>query len=91
MRGFGKESYGISTAAVSIGAMSEEPVTLVPGLSFFLTSLAISKSVTAVATIGVVFVALAIVWAAGVAIAPIKSTLLLVKRCAIFLRLDWSA
>ena len=74
-----------------MGAISEDPVTLVPGLSLLLTSLAISKSVTAVATIGILFVALAIVWAAGVAMAPIKSTLLPVKRVAILRRLDWSA
>ena len=40
---------------------------------------------------GIVFVALAMVWADGVAMAQIKSTLLFTKRWAIVCRLDWSA
>ena len=41
--------------------MSEDPVTFVPGLALSLTSFATAKSVTAVATIGIVVVALAAV------------------------------
>ena len=55
-----------------MGFMSDEPVTLVPGLLLSFTSLATAKSVTAVATMGVVLVAFATVCAAGVAMAKIR-------------------
>ncbi len=55
------------------GVRSEVPVTLVPGLSFDLTSFASAGSVTAVTSMGMVDVALAAACAAGVAMARIRS------------------
>ena len=68
--------------------MSETPVTLPPGFSFEATSLATSKFVTAVATIGIVFVAAASVCAAGVAIAKRIFESFETKRAAMFCRFD---
>ena len=71
--------------------MSEEPVTFVPGSSFVFTRRATAKSVTAVATIGVLLVALATDCAAGVAIAKMSGYFCVTKRWAMLCRLDWSA
>ena len=53
---------------------SEEPVTLVPGLSLSWTRPEAAKSVMAVPTMGISAVAPAAAWAAGVAMAKIRST-----------------
>ena len=65
-------------------------MTLPPGCSSDLTSLAATKSVMAVATIGVPLAVVATAWAAGVATAKISLSLLETKRVAMLCRFDWS-
>ena len=64
--------------------MLETPVTLVPGFSFVFTTLAASKLVTAVATIGMSRVARAIACVAGVETANMSFAFSERKRAPMF-------
>ena len=68
----------------AIGPMLETPVTLVPGFSFVFTTLAASKLVTAVATIGMSRVARAIACVAGVETAKMSCAFSERKRAPMF-------
>ncbi|CSB02345.1 Uncharacterised protein [Vibrio cholerae] len=63
----------ISSTCCSTGDKSDKPVTFLPGCSSCFTNLAPTGSVTAVNTIGMVFVAETSAWAVGVAI-PTKTS-----------------
>ena len=69
-----------------IGDRSDTPVTLPPGWSGLATSLAPSRSVTAVKTTGMSLVALTTVWAEGVEIGTMTS-----GRSPVSLRAIWAA
>ena len=70
--------------------MSEVPVTLPPGASLEATSLASAGAVTAVTRMGMSLVALAMAWAAGVAMARTRSHLSLTNLSAMVWQLACS-
>ena len=70
--------------------MFETPVTFVPGLSLLFTTLAASKLVTAVATIGISRVARAIACVAGVETAKMSFVFSERKREPMFCSVAWS-
>ena len=80
-----------SSKVWSTGIASDVPVTLADGLLKSSTSLAPIGSVTAENTTGISLVAAAIAWAAGVAMAIIKSAFSPTNLLAIVFKFDWSA
>lgn len=80
----------VNSIILSIGAGSDVLLTFVPGFSFVFTRPAPSKSVMAVAKIGISFVAFAADKAHGVEIASIKSFSSLTNFSAIYSQLDKS-
>ena len=72
------------------GVRSEVPVTFVSGFALDFTSFADSGSVTAEISTGISFVRFATAWAAGVAMAKIKSSLSFTSLLAIVTQFPWS-